>query len=125
MTRPPNFCCLSFVPVVKISRHSPEMFSSISFEKADGFSLNFSLQFFSRQLSASRTLSGFSSLVSAARERRALASAISVSGVATAVEDRDDAVVNGLTERVGGRAYGTVVKAADGSRYEATAVMIK
>ena len=39
-------------------------------------------------------------MVSAAWERRALASSISVSGVATAVEDRDDAVVvvNGLTE---------------------------
>lgn len=75
-----------------MSLHSPDMLSSISCEKAAGSCLNLALQFRSRHSKASRTVSGFSSLVSAARVRICLAWAISVSGfvvaVAVAVEER-------------------------------------
>ena len=78
------------MPVVKINLHSPEILSSISCEKAAGSSLNLALQFFSRHSRAFRTVSGFSSLVSAARVRIDLASDTSVSEFATAVEERTD-----------------------------------
>lgn len=84
------------MPVVKISLHSPDILSSISREKAAGSSLNFVLQFFSRHSSAFRTVSGFSSLVSAARERICLAWVISVSGFVATVVDRNFAEEDGL-----------------------------
>ena len=72
----------------------------MSFENADGSCLNWDLQLRSRHSSALRTVSGFSSLVSAARERICLASAISVlESVAAAVEKREDGY--GLDGRVG------------------------
>ena len=70
---------------MKINLHSPEILSSISLEKAEGSCLNLALQCFSRLSSANMTLSGSSSLVSAARESMALASLISVS--AAVVDD--------------------------------------
>lgn len=86
------------------------MLSSISREKAEGSCLNLALQFFSRHSSAFRTVSGSSSLVSAARTRICLDWVISVSGFATAVEER--AVGHFLEDRDGGVARGMVVKAA-------------
>lgn len=62
------------------------MLSIISLENAEGFCLNFCLQFFSRHSSASRTWSGFSNFVSAARRRSSLASWTSLS-VIVAVDD--------------------------------------
>ena len=72
-----------------MSLHSPEILSKMSLENSEGFSLNLSLQFFSRHSRASRTLSGFSNLVSAARRRSCLAPWISMSEEeVVVVEDR-------------------------------------
>lgn len=64
------------------------MLSSISCEKAAGSSLNLDLQLRSRHSSADKTVSGFSSLVAAARTRICLAWVTSTSEVATVVDAR-------------------------------------
>lgn len=90
-----------------MSLHSPEILSTMSFEKAAGFSLNFCLQFFSNDSKASRTLSGFSNLVSAARMRNCFDSAISASRVDAvfvearkSAEDDDDGAVASTLRRL-------------------------
>jgi len=72
----------------------------MSSAKAAGSSLNLSLQFFSKDVIASRTLLGFSSLVLAARHRSFFASWISTSDAADVVVDERN-----ITEGVGFDAF--------------------